>query len=160
MQLKLFVKKGDIDMKICVDACVFVSSLVKEDPFFEASRKFLREITQNRIKITMPILTFYEILHVYFKATGSVDLCKGLEQQLMTLNGAKNLHLSPLEAEFTAHFLGNHMEFSSKTSDTVLAIHSMQQKCPLISWDKGLIKACEGQVQAMTPEDFLAKLRA
>jgi predicted nucleic acid-binding protein len=145
--------------KVCVDSCVFLSTFLDGECHREQSLLFFQSLNDRSIRISLPILVLMETLQSFFRKTKDGPGTRALFDYLMELNMDKILMITPLEAQFLLHFSDSHMDFDCKTSDAVIAMHAQKESIPLVTWDKALIRACEGKVEAVTPEDFVERLK-
>lgn len=143
---------------IVVDASVFISGFVDADAHNQHARSFFKTIHAKKIRITISVLTFFEILHAYFRATNNMDATDMLYKELIEWNIEKQLRILNIEASFLAYFGAHHDSINIKTSDAVVALTARRFKYPLITLDKKLLAVASPHINAMTPEKFLENL--
>lgn len=140
---------------LTVDASVIIASLVPMDKEYAVSRRFISMIKSVQSRVTMPLITFFEILQVYFRFCNDREKTDAIYKEMIDWNVEGTLQLINLEASFLTYFAANHDLFPLKTSDAVLALTAHRLKQPLISWDKKLLQHAKKHVKAMTPAEFL-----
>ncbi len=141
--------------KLVIDASVFVSTFSVGERFHEESRAFLEKVVKDSTLIVVPVLTIFEILQTFYRNTNDLKLVNHVYRQLIDLNISKFLQISSLEADFLTHFSVNHQKFPLKTSDAVLALTAQRESCPLVSWDKQMLKVASKMIEAYTPSEWL-----
>lgn len=144
--------------KLVIDASVFLSSLFHDEENSEISGKFLEMVKTKNILIVLPMLTLFEVLNTFHRVREDSEATELLHQSFVNMNVSKGLILLSLEASFLAHFFAYHERFDLKTSDAIIALTAHREKCPLISWDKKLLKESSKHLNAYTPEEYLRLL--
>lgn len=144
---------------LVVDASVFLSSFFDDDANSKISRKFFANLKENGVKISVPILTLFEVLHNFYRVSGDTSKTQQLQTFFVNLSTAKELKIFNLEASFLAYFLSLHEHFDLKTSDTLVVLTACREKVPLISWDKKMLKQGAKGVTTYTPEEYLSLMR-
>jgi len=142
--------------KLVVDASVFLSSLFHDEVNSKISAKFLAMVKERNILIVLPMLTLFEVLNTFHRVRKDSEATELLHQSFVDMNVSKGLIILSLEAAFLAHFFTYHECFDLKTSDSIMALTAHREKCPLISWDKKLLKESNKHINAYTPEEYLA----
>lgn len=142
--------------KLVVDASVFLSSLFHDEVNSKVSGKFLNLVKEKNILMVVPMLTLFEVLNTFHRVRKDSAATELLHQSFVDMNVSKGLIILSLEAAFLAHFFTYHGHFDLKTSDAVMALTAHREKCPLISWDKKLLKEPNKYINAYTPEEYLA----
>lgn len=142
--------------KLVIDASVFLSGLFHDEENSEISGKFLETVRQKNILIVLPMLTLFEVLNTFHRVRKDSEATELVHQSFVDMNVSKGLILLSLEASFLAHFFTYHEYFDLKTSDAIVALTAHREKCPLISWDKKLLKEANKYINAYTPEEYLA----
>ena len=140
---------------LVVDSSVFLSHLISNDANHAASREFFNRVKKEKLTLVIPMIAFFELLHVYFRITEDSKKTDELYQEMILWNISKTLRLVNLEANFLIHFAAHHELFSVKTSDAVLAVTALHLKYPLITWDKRLQASAKKHIEAMTPEEYM-----
>lgn len=143
--------------KVVVDASVFISSVLKEELNSKTSQKFFRSLVNENTVIVVTLLTLFEVLHGFYRTTRDSEATEFLNQYFISLNVTSHLKILNLDAAFLAHFLSNHENFDIKTSDAVVALTALRENCPLISWDKQMLKAASKKVETFTPAEWLER---
>lgn len=141
--------------KVVIDSSVFLSSFLPNEENSKASKEFFEVIQSEKITIFLSMLTLFEVLHSYYRVTKNSQATEQVHQFFIDLNISKGLKIMSLEAAALAHFVTRHEDLDIKTSDTVIALTALREKCPLISWDKQMLKAAAKEVEAYTPTGFL-----
>ncbi len=144
-----------MSQKVCIDSSVFLSSFIGNEKHSKYSNDFFKFIYSQSIQISIPVLVLMELLHSFFRATGDSKRTEELFEQMIQLNMDHILEITPLESDFLLYFSEFHKSFPCKSSDSIVALHARKQSLPLITLDNILIKACEGQVSAMSPKNFM-----
>lgn len=147
------------DKLISIDASVLISSFVFDEEKHPVSKKLLEQLPKSNLIIALSIHGLFECLHAYFRKTKDATKTKQLLEIIMDWSATGRLKIIPQEAEFFAFFNKTHHFFDIKTADAVMAITALKLKCPLITWDKKLIKAARPHLEAMTPKQFLTTLK-
>jgi predicted nucleic acid-binding protein len=142
---------------ISIDSSVFLSGLTTTDPSFAVSKAFLKKIVTGNILIIVPVLVLFEVLHAYFRNTKDLKKTDEVFQNFIDLNIEKKIRFINIEADFLSYFVARHYEIDLKTLDSVIALVAQKNHCPLVTWDKKLLKNCKGKIQTMTPAEFLRK---
>lgn len=142
--------------KITIDSSVFISSFISNDPHYRDSKKFMAQIIKQQNQILIPITSLMEILHAYFRATNDLNKTDELYQKFIEWNLTRQIRFLNLEAEELIYFTAHHHRFNLKTADSLVALTAHRQKCPLITWDKQLLKASPA-IDVMTPKEFLRR---
>lgn len=145
--------------KVSIDASVFLSSFALNECHSSVSREFFSVVKNKGYVVFIPVLTLFEVLHVYYKHTGDPNLTERILQKFINLNASKTLFFLNMEADFVTYFTMHHYKFSLKTSDAIVAITAQKSKCPLVTWDNQIIKACNKHIEAMTPIQFIKKFK-
>lgn len=143
--------------KIVVDASVFLSSALEREVHSKASRQFFEEIKGSGTRVVVPILTLFEVLHNFYRASKNSVATERIHDYFVNLNVTGALKILNLEASFLAHFFSSHKDFDLKTSDVIVTLTALREKCPLISWDKQMLKMASKKVEALTPAEYLKK---
>ncbi len=141
--------------KVVVDASVFLSSALEGEVHSKVSRKFFETMEKSGGKVVIPILTLFEVLHNFYRVSKDSKATERLHEYFVNLNLTGGLKILSLEASFLAHFFTYHKDFDLKTSDTVVALTAHRENCPLISWDKQLLKAASKKIAVYTPAEWL-----
>lgn len=144
-----------MNKKLVIDASVFVSTFSEGEEFHAESRAFFEEIMGGKTDIFVPILTIFEILQTFYRNTNDTKRVDRINAYLIEMNMSQRLKVINLEADFLAYFVTHHHEFPLKTSDAVVALTAEREHCPLISWDKQMLKAASKNVETYTPTEFL-----
>jgi len=144
--------------KIVVDASVFLSSALEGEVHSKISRKFFETIKNSGGKITIPVLTLFEVLHNFYRTNEDSKATQRLHEYFINLNLSGDLKILNLEASFLAYFFTYHQHFNLKTSDAIVVLTAHREKCPLISWDKQMLKQASKGVAIYTPEEYLELL--
>lgn len=146
-----------MSQKIVIDASVFISSFSKEEQFYKDSVALIKKIVTEQIQVFVPMLTIFEILQSLYRKTQDLKKVDRAYQQLIDLNVSQSLTIINLEADFLAYFVTHHHKFPLKTSDAVIALTASREHCPLVSWDKQLLKAASKQIETYTPKEYLKR---
>lgn len=141
-----------------VDASVFLSSFLDYELDSKISQRFFESIRAAGIKLTVPILTLFEVLHSFYRATGDAKKTQAVHDFFVKLSVANELKILNLDASFLSHFLVYHKYFDLKTSDVTVVLTAHREKAPLISWDKKMLKHGAKGVSVYTPEEYLELL--
>lgn len=141
--------------KLVIDASVFLSGLFHDEENSGTSGKFLETVRAKNILIVLPMLTLFEVLNTFHRVRKDSKATELVHQSFVDMNVSKGLIILSLEASFLAHFFTYHESFDLKTSDAIIALTAHREKCPLISWDKKLLKESGKHVNAYTPEEYL-----
>jgi predicted nucleic acid-binding protein len=149
-----------MSQKVVIDASVFISSVSKDEHFYKDSVALIKKVAAEEIQVVIPILTIFEILQSLYRKTQDMKKVDRVYQQLIDLNVSKSLTIIRLEADFLAYFVTHHHKFPLKTSDAVIALTAEREHCPLISWDKQMLKAASKNVETYTPTEFLKHFNA
>lgn len=144
-----------MNQKVVIDASVFISSISKDEHFYEDSVALIKKVALEGIQVIVPILTIFEILQSLYRKTHDLKKVDRVYQQLIDLNVSKSLTIIRLEADFLAFFVTHHHKFPLKTSDAVVALTANRERCPLISWDKQMLKVASENVETFTPKEYL-----
>lgn len=140
---------------IVVDTSVFISRCVPSDKYYNETNKFFKTVFDKKLIVTIPITTFLEILHAYFRGTKNIKATDVIYQELIEWNYLKTLRIVNIEANSLIYFTAHHDLFDIKTADAIVALTALRFKQPLITWDKKLLAAAAPHVTAMTPKKFL-----
>jgi predicted nucleic acid-binding protein len=142
---------------IYIDASVFLSKYFLHESSHSITKHFFDQIEVSKTPIILSILTIFEVLQSFFRINQDRSQTDQIHQEFIDLHIAGILVITALEAEFLSHFTANHHLFNLKTSDTIVALSAHSHNCPLITWDKQLIKSCRPNIDALTPEEFLKR---
>jgi predicted nucleic acid-binding protein len=144
--------------RLVIDASVFLSSLFKEEAHSKISVDFLQMVQGKQCMILMPMLTLFEVLHGFYRVSRDKLATEAVHESFIDMNASNGLKIFSLEASFLSHFMAYHKCFDLKTSDAIVVLTAHREKCPLISWDKQLLKVASKQIKAYTPEEYLELL--
>lgn len=140
---------------LIVDSSVFLSRLMMSDVNRSISGSFFEYLKKKNITICIPIVTFFEILHAYFRVVKSIEYVDRFYQEMIDWNLSGKLKIINIESAFLAYFAAFHHLFDIKTADCIMAIAAHRFDYPLITWDRKLLLAAQKSVKAFTPKEFL-----
>lgn len=143
---------------LVVDASVFLSSFLDNEVRSLTSRLFFESLKKEGIKITLPILTLFEVLHNFYRVSGDMGKTEAVHDFFVKLSVANEIKILSLDASFLSHFFSFHKNFDLKTSDTIIVLTAHREKVPLISWDKKMLKQGAKSTTVYTPEEYLELL--
>lgn len=141
--------------KFTVDSSVLISLIIENEPVHSSySRKFWNYISENQIKIIMPMIILFEVFH-NLKRLGFFEKEYAHETFIDFFNYPFFKHIN-LNLDFFNLFKQSDFFDNLKTSDAIIASFAFLTKAPLITWDKRLIA---NSYEAYTPEEFIRTLR-
>lgn len=143
---------------IVLDSSVFISAFIRNEKSSKSSQLLLSILQRKNYTIHMPIIVFLEILNSYYRATLNKEATDDLYRKLINWGIAKKIQIINLESHFLIQFTKKHHLFNLKTADAIITIAAHSLNCPLITWDKKILKNCKKKVAAMSPAQFMKKL--
>lgn len=132
---------------LLIDSSVFMSSLLDHEENSTFSRSFMAEIVEKNIRIVIPMLVVFEIVHILKKNSVSVD-----DNFLQLFFLGNSIKILDLDEQFLRNFVSNLNNTVFKTADAIIVSAADTQNIPLVTWDKQILKHYKASI---SPQDWL-----
>jgi predicted nucleic acid-binding protein len=132
-----------------VDASVWVSRLVLQDAFHQASRRWLDEYTAGGGVLVVPVLLLPEVAGAIARRTGDPRLGRRAVDGLLRL---PVLRVVPLDRHLGEESARLAADLSLRGADAVYVGVARQLGIPLVTWDQEQQGRAGGVITVRTPE--------
>ncbi len=139
-------------MNCVIDASVFVAALRKEEPRYNASRRFLQRVQASNSAVFCPTLILPECAAAIARATGDATLVREVILQIESFPG---MQLVPVELYLAHQAAQLAMDCRLRGADSVYAAVAARFGAVLITWDNEMIERSAIMVTVQSPEEWL-----
>jgi predicted nucleic acid-binding protein len=131
-----------------VDASVWVSSLVAQDPHHQESRGWLVRLVQQGETLVVPALALPEVAGAVARRTGSAELGREAARRMLRTPGLRLVALDGNLGEEAADLAA---DARLRGADAVYAAAARALNLPLFTWDQDLAERATRFIQVSHP---------
>ena len=131
-----------------VDASVWVSALVLQEPHHADSSRWLDEQVASLAPLTIPSLFLAELAGALRRRTGSAAVARRAIQEVISTPG---LRIVEIDLPLAQHATEIAVELAVRGADAVYVAVARRFDLPLVTWDQEVQTRCAGFIEVVHP---------
>ncbi len=135
-------------MTLVVDASVWVALFWPDDRRHAISRAWLERQVDTEEEMLIPALAVPELAAPIRRRTGDHSLARQAVSAVLDLPGVMVVPISEELGKLSGEYAA---ALALKGGDAVYAALACMESVPLVTWDRGQLERCPGQVAVRTP---------
>jgi predicted nucleic acid-binding protein len=134
---------------VVVDASVWISRVIRSEPFHEASRTWLIRQSRSGIGIAVPSLALPEVGGALARRTGEPVESRAA---LAWITRIPSLRVIDLDQPLVDHATQLAIDLRLRGADAVYVALAARLSLPLVTWDQELLERAASRIEVRTPE--------